>query len=218
MKARPESGPGMDGSSYLVPLALICLLLPMGQALAQDAKRVAAYDAAAEQNRSEIRFAAAEGSLVEFMPPFTFTCPKTSLVTIRIVHHDSVNVVPQTAPYTLMIPPGLRVYRDAAATIPIAAGQTLMTRATGYDTLWAGTNPDITMDQTYVLAIPSSNLRMYLTFVAGPSTTHNPIKKAEGPSSGSPLHDALGRKHSPKPRNPKRTDSGPATSLIGSGF
>lgn len=217
MQVRPKSASGMDGRSYLALLALICALQSAGQVLAQHEYGVTAYEVANQENRAEIRSTAAAESQVEFEPPFTIDCPITSLARINIVHHDSGSVVAQAAPYTLLIPPGLSVFRDAAGTIPIS-GQTLMTKSTGYDTLWAASSSDITTDHTYVLSILPSTRRMHLTYRVSHSTIHTPISKAQGPPSGPPLHDALGRKYAPKPRSTKPTGSSPANSPAGHGF
>jgi hypothetical protein len=170
--------------------------------LSPDEYTVIAYGAADQQAKTEIRLKIAADSLVEFEPPFTWTLPGASSARIRVANHSSVDLVPRAAPYTLIIPAGIQVYRDSARTVP-TDGQVLMTRATGYDTLWAASIPDISTDRTYILSILGSKISLQLTYLAGPTSIRTRLKKPEGPTFSSPLHDALGRKFGPKFKNPK---------------
>lgn len=175
--------------SYLILLALICTVV---------------IPAASQPVRTEISSAAAEKPRVEFESPFAGTYPKAALARILLAHRASGEVVPEAAPYTLVIPAGLQVYLDPARTVVVSSGAVLSTDATGYDTLWAATTPDLSTDRAYVLSIVGSPRTVLLTFVVDPTSIRPRLRQAEGPFSAVSLHDALGRRRDSRDRGAGR--------------
>jgi hypothetical protein len=173
------------GTRYPVRYVLPFLLLVAGQGRAQ-------VDLPTFEIEALLHGGNTVQSMVEFDPPFTWTYPVTSLARILVANRASGELVPQSAPYTLIIPVGLQVYRDPARSVPTVTGQTLMTRATGYDTLWAACAQDIVMDRAFVLSIMGSAKTMQLTYRL-PSSIRSRFQRDKWHSFEDPFIDALGR-------------------------
>lgn len=108
---------------------------------------------------------------VEFQPPpFARTAPMNSLVQLTARNMENGQPVAKAESYSLVIPPGLEVYADAAKTQRVAAGAVLTTAADGWDTLWV-TADSVANDletAVHILRIPTSPQEMTLTFTMPP--------------------------------------------------
>ncbi len=101
---------------------------------------------------------------VEFEPPYTRDTLVGSVVTLNAANREAGAIVPKAGTYSLIIPPGLKVYADAAKTLPIAGGAPLSTDATGLAVLYATADSTDPVDKTYILEIAGSAKKMTLTF------------------------------------------------------
>ncbi|MDB5105104.1 MAG: fibro-slime family protein [Fibrobacteres bacterium] len=101
---------------------------------------------------------------VEFEPSYTRDTLVGSLVTLNAANREAGAMVAKAETYSLTIPPGLKVYADAAKTVPILSGAVLSTEATGLAVLYATADSTDPVDKTYILEINGSAKKMSLTF------------------------------------------------------
>ncbi|MBW8889989.1 MAG: fibro-slime domain-containing protein [Fibrobacteres bacterium] len=126
--------------------------------------RVVAFEPSNSTLKVEVPFKVPVRNYVDFDSPPTATVPVGQLVMIIASNRDQLGAKTAGAiNYTPNIPPGLKVYTDAAGTVAVPA--TLSTNADGLDTLWATGDPAATADKTYILSLPApAKLTPTLTF------------------------------------------------------
>jgi fibro-slime domain-containing protein len=98
---------------------------------------------------------------VEFLPPLSRDTLVGSIVAIDLQTMDKGVPQAKALPYTLIIPAGLKVFSDAAGTLPITAGAT---GADGKGRIYATADSTELIDKTYILQIVASTPTMTLTF------------------------------------------------------
>lgn len=101
---------------------------------------------------------------VEFEAPFTRDTLVGSVVALDLANKEAGAVVAKAQPYSLVIPPGLKVFADAALATPIASGAPLATAADGRARIFATADSTDPVDKTYVLEIAGTPQKMSLTF------------------------------------------------------
>lgn len=106
---------------------------------------------------------------VEFEPPLAKDTLVGSLVRLIAANREAGALVPKVENYTLVIPPGLEVYTDAAKTNRVvsgAGGAVLTANADGWDSLWVTADSIATdyADKVFVLEIAGSPKKVNLTF------------------------------------------------------
>lgn len=99
---------------------------------------------------------------VEFVAPLSRDTLMGKLVAIDLQSMDKTGPTTKALPFTLVIPAGLKVYSDAAGTVPATGGTTdAGGKARIYATADSTGNP---VDQTYTLGITASPSTMTLKF------------------------------------------------------
>lgn len=98
---------------------------------------------------------------VEFVPPLARDTLVGSIVTIDLQTMDKGVAQAKPLAYTLKIPAGLKVYSDAAGTLPITGGTT---GADGKGRIYATADSTDPVDKTYILEIIASVPTMTLKF------------------------------------------------------
>jgi fibro-slime domain-containing protein len=101
---------------------------------------------------------------VEFQNPLSVDTLVGSLVALNAANLDNGVVLAKAETYSLLIPPGLMVYADAAKTLPILSGVALTTDVTGLDMLFATADSTDLVDKTYILEIVGSAKKVTLKF------------------------------------------------------
>jgi len=166
---KPLTNPGsFYGGITLAEPGMITIdtttLVPGADLVAGSTYRVVAFDPANQKVRVEVPFKVPIRNYVDFDSPPTATAVVGQLVMVIASNRDQAGAkAAGIINYTPNIPPGLKVYTDAAGTV--AAPATLSTNADGLDTLWATGDPAATADKTYILSLPSpAKLTPTLTF------------------------------------------------------
>lgn len=123
---------------------------------------------------------------MEFDAPHARDTLVGSLVRLTASNREAGALVAKAQEYTLVIPPDLEVYTDAARTNKVANGAKLTSAADGLDTLWVTADSVATdyADKTFTLEIAAALKSMSLTFRMPPLD----IPKALSAS----IHDADG--------------------------
>ena len=101
---------------------------------------------------------------VEFEAPLSHDVLVNTLVTLIVANHEKDTLLAKAEKYTVIVPLGLDVYTDKAKTNKVVNGAALMTKATGYDTLYATADSADLTDKTYILEIAASAKKMTLIF------------------------------------------------------
>jgi fibro-slime domain-containing protein len=101
---------------------------------------------------------------VEFEPPFARDTLVGSMVTLDLSNKEAGAVVAKAQDYVLIIPPGLKVYTNPAASTPLSSGAPLATGPDGKARLYATADSTDPVDKTYVLEIAGTPQKMSLTF------------------------------------------------------
>lgn len=128
---------------------------------------------------------------VEFEPPYSKDTLVGSLVRLIAANRENGTLVPAAEPYTLVIPPGLEVYSDAARTNRVAGGAVLNSEATGWDTLWVTADSADFEDKTYILSINGSLKTVSLTFRMPPLDLPKALSASIHDADGDGIADRL---------------------------